>query len=439
MNAEHTHSSLSPIREFIKTESFSGILLMIAAVLALIVANSPLAEFYFQSLETKFTVGLPNANISKPIILWINDGLMAIFFLLIGLEIKRELKYGELSTFQSALLPVIAAFGGAIVPGLIFFGFNMGTEYVDGWAVAIATDIAFAIGVLALLGSRIPLWAKVFLTAVAVVDDLIAVLIIALFYTSKISLLALGVAGVTFVILLAMNLSNVRSIGLYLFFGLILWIAVLKSGVHATIAGVILGFMVPVTPHKNKEKLLQGLQDGVDILRQSFTSSNEELKESAMHVIEENIEKMESPLHKLEHRLHPMVAYFIMPIFAFANAGVALSAEQFSAAFSSTLTLGILFGLFIGKQAGIMLAVFVSEKLGVVTLPNSKNVWTIFYGIALLTGIGFTMSLFISGLAFSDMQSIEYSKVGIFVGSFLSGILGYFFLKFRLKPDATND
>ena len=439
MNAEHTHSSLSPIKEFIKTESFSGILLMIAAVLALIVANSPLAEFYFQSLETKFTIGLPNANISKPILLWINDGLMAIFFLLIGLEIKRELKYGELSTFRSALLPVVAAFGGAIVPGLIFFGFNMGSEYVDGWAVAIATDIAFAIGVLALLGSRIPLWAKVFLTAVAVVDDLIAVLIIALFYTSKISLLALGVAGVTFVILLAMNLWNVRSIGLYLFFGLILWIAVLKSGVHATIAGVILGFMVPVTPHKNKEKLLQGLQNGVDILRQSFTSSNEELKESAMHLIEENIEKMESPLHKLEHRLHPMVAYFIMPIFAFANAGAALSTEQFSAAFSSTLTLGILFGLFIGKQAGIMLAVFISEKLGVVTLPNSKNVWTIFYGIALLTGIGFTMSLFISGLAFFDMQSIEYSKVGIFVGSFLSGIFGYFFLKFRLNPDATND
>jgi len=434
MTTNSAQSPLSPIKEFIKTESFSGILLMVAAVLALIVANSPLAEFYFQSLQTKLTVGLTDANISKPIILWINDGLMAIFFLLIGLEIKRELKYGELSTFQSALLPVIAAFGGAVVPGLIFFGFNMGTEYVDGWAIAIATDIAFAIGVLALLGSRIPIWAKVFLTAVAVVDDLIAVLVIAIFYTSKISVTALGVAGVTLVILLVMNFSNVRSLFLYLFVGLVLWVAVLKSGVHATIAGVVLGFLIPATPHKNKEQLLIKLQNGVNMLRDSFTSSDKEAKETAMHMIEGSVEKMESPLHKLEHKLHPMVAYFIMPVFAFANAGVALSAEQFSAAFSSTLTLGILFGLFAGKQIGIMLSVFVSHKLGVIKLPDSERVWTIFYGIACLTGIGFTMSLFISGLAFSDAQSIEYSKVGIFVGSLFSGLLGYFFLRSRLKP-----
>lgn len=439
MNSNGTSSPLSPIKEFIKTESFSGILLMLAAVLALIVANSPLADFYFQSLQTKLTVGLPDANISKPIILWINDGLMAIFFLLIGLEIKRELKYGELSTFQSALLPVIAAFGGAIVPGLIFYGFNMGTEYVDGWAIAIATDIAFAIGVLALLGSRIPLWAKVFLTAVAVVDDLIAVLVIAVFYTSNISVIALGIAAVTVVILLAMNLTNIRSIGLYLFFGLILWVAVLKSGVHATIAGVVLGFLIPATPHKNKEQLLVKLQQGVDLLKISFTASDKELKETAMHDIEASVEKMESPLHKLEHKLHPLVAYFIMPVFAFANAGVALSAEQFGAAFSSTLTLGILFGLFVGKQVGIMLSVFISSKLGVIKLPDSDRVWTIFYGIACLTGIGFTMSLFISGLAFADAQSIEYSKVGIFVGSLFSGLLGYFFLRTRLKPGVESE
>ena len=439
MNAEHTHTTLSPIREFIKTESFSGILLMIAAVLALIVANSPIADFYFQSLETKFTVGLPNANISKPIILWINDGLMAVFFLLIGLEIKRELKYGELSTFQSALLPAIAAFGGALIPGLIFYWFNMGTEYVDGWAIAIATDIAFAIGVLALLGSRIPLWAKVFLTAVAVVDDLIAVLVIALFYTSNISIVGLTVAGVTFLILLLMNSINVRSISLYLLFGLILWIAVLKSGIHATIAGVVLGLIIPATPSKNKEQLLAGLQNGVDLLRESFTSSDKEMKESALHLIEENVEKMESPLHKLEHRLHPTVAYFIMPIFAFQMQGVVLSAEQFDAAFSSSLTLGILFGLFVGKQAGIMITIYISSKLGIIKLPNTEKVWTIFYGIALLTGIGFTMSLFISGLAFSDAQSIEYSKVGIFVGSLLSGLIGYLFLRYRLSPDTAND
>jgi NhaA family Na+:H+ antiporter len=411
---------------------------MFAAVLALIVANSPLADFYMTSLQTKLTVGLPDANISKPIILWINDGLMAIFFLLIGLEIKRELKYGELSSFQSALLPVIAAMGGAVVPGLIFFGFNMGTEYVDGWAIAIATDIAFAIGVLALLGSIVPLWAKVFLTAVAVVDDLIAVLVIAVFYTSKISMAALGVAGVTLAILIVMNFSNIRSIALYLIVGLVLWVAVLKSGVHATIAGVLLGFLIPATPHKHKNQLLIRMQKGVDMLREAVNDKDKELKETAMHEIEASVEKMESPLHKLEHKLHPLVAYFIMPVFAFANAGVALSAEQFSAAFSSTLTLGILFGLFVGKQVGIMLSVFISSKLGLITLPNSDKVWTIFYGIACLTGIGFTMSLFISGLAFSDAQSIEYSKVGIFVGSLFSGLLGYFFLRSRLSPDPVS-
>ncbi|MBO6534888.1 MAG: Na+/H+ antiporter NhaA [Balneolaceae bacterium] len=438
MSSNGTSSPLSPITEFIKTESFSGLLLMFAAVLALIVANSPLADFYMTSLQTKLTVGLPDANISKPIILWINDGLMAIFFLLIGLEIKRELKYGELSSFQSALLPVIAAMGGAVVPGLIFFGFNMGTEYVDGWAIAIATDIAFAIGVLALLGSRVPLWAKVFLTAVAVVDDLIAVLVIAVFYTSKISMAALGVAGVTLAILIIMNFSNIRSIAFYLIVGLVLWVAVLKSGVHATIAGVLLGFLIPATPHKHKDQLLIRMQKGVDMLREAVNDKDKELKETAMHEIEASVEKMESPLHKLEHKLHPLVAYFIMPVFAFANAGVALSAEQFSAAFSSTLTLGILFGLFVGKQVGIMLSVFISSKLGLITLPNSDKVWTIFYGIACLTGIGFTMSLFISGLAFSDAQSIEYSKVGIFVGSLFSGLLGYFFLRSRLSPNPVN-
>lgn len=434
MAKQTSNKPLSPAMEFIQAESFSGILLMFSAILALIVANSPLADWYIQLFQLKLTVGLEGANISKPLILWINDGLMAIFFLLIGLEIKREIKFGELSTIQKSLLPVIAAFGGAIIPGAIFFGFNVGTEYLDGWAIAIATDIAFAIGVLALLGSRVPVWAKVFLTAVAVVDDLIAVLVIALFYTSKISVMALGVAAVTLVILIVMNFSNIRNMMLYLFFGLILWVAVLKSGVHATIAGVLLGFLIPATSPKKKSVLMDNIEEGVNMFREAQTSEGKEDSQTAMHYIEDNVEKLESPLHKLEHKLHPWVAYFIMPVFAFANAGVALSAEQTAAAFSSTLTLGILFGLFLGKQIGIMGAVWISSKLGIVTLPDSKQVWTIFYGIACLTGIGFTMSLFIGGLAFTDPQFIEYSKVGIFVGSLLSGLLGYFFLKVKLKP-----
>lgn len=427
---------LAPIQEFIKTESFSGILLLLSAVLALIVANSPLADWYVQLFQAKLTIGFEAGNISKPLILWINDGLMAIFFLLIGLEIKREIKYGELSTIQSALLPIIAAFGGALVPGLIFFGFNAGTEFMDGWAIAIATDIAFALGILALLGNRVPVWAKVFLTAVAVVDDLIAVVVIALFYTSKISMTALAVSGGAILVLLIMNRANIRSIALYLFVGLILWVAVLKSGVHATIAGVVLGFMIPASPHKNRERLLDTIEKGVSLFRDSLRTPDKEDDETALHYLEEGIEKLESPLHKLEHKLHPMVAYFIMPVFAFANAGVALSAEQATIAFSSTLTLGIIFGLFLGKQIGIMLSVWISNKLGIVKLPESDKVWTIFYGIACLTGVGFTMSLFIGGLAFTDPQFIEYSKVGIFVGSLLSGLLGYFFLKTRLKPNS---
>lgn len=426
---------LAPLQEFIKTESFSGILLLVSAVLALIIANSPLADWYTQLFQAKLTIGFEGGNISKPLILWINDGLMAIFFLLIGLEIKREIIYGELSTLQSALLPVIAAFGGAIVPGLIFFGFNAGTDFMDGWAIAIATDIAFALGILALLGTRVPVWAKVFLTAVAVVDDLIAVLIIAVFYTSKISVLALGIAGVTIIVLIIMNWANVRSIALYLLVGLVLWIAVLKSGVHATVAGVVLGFMIPATSFKNKEGLLGNIEKGVTLLKTSFSNQDKEDEETAMHYIEDSIEKLESPLHKLEHKLHPMVAYFIMPVFAFANAGVALSAEQATVAFSSTLTLGIIFGLFLGKQIGIMSSVWISSKLGIVKLPDSDKIWTIFYGIACLTGVGFTMSLFIGGLAFTNQEFIEYSKVGIFIGSLLSGLLGYFFLKIKLKPN----
>lgn len=434
MNRSNSTSPLAPLQEFMKTESFSGVLLLFSAILALIVANSPLSGLYIDLFQTKLTVGFQDANISKPLILWVNDGLMAIFFLLIGLEIKRELKYGELSTLQTALLPVIAAFGGAAVPGLIFFGFNAGTEFLDGWAIAIATDIAFALGVLALLGSRVPIWAKVFLTAVAVVDDLIAVVVIALFYTSKISVMALGVAGATIVVLLIMNLTNIRSLVAYLLVGTVLWVAVLKSGVHATIAGVVLGFLIPATPHKDRLGLLGQIDKGVNMLKKAFTTENKEDEETAMHYIEDNVEKLESPLHKLEHKLHPMVAYFIMPVFAFANAGVALSAESAVAAFSSTLTLGILFGLFFGKQIGIMLSVWLSGKLGIVKLPESDKVWTIFYGISCLTGIGFTMSLFIGGLSFTDPQLIEYSKVGIFAASLLSGLLGYFFLKAKLKP-----
>jgi NhaA family Na+:H+ antiporter len=425
---------LTPIQEFIKTESASGVMLIISTLLALAVANSPLAGSYMSFFETYVTVGAGSFEISKPLILWINDGLMAIFFLLIGLEIKRELLYGELSTKRDAMLPIAAAFGGALIPGLIFVFINSGTAYVDGWAIAIATDIAFAVGILALLGSNVPTWAKVLLTATAVVDDLIAVVVIALFYTAELSVGALLVGAAAFVILLLMNRAGVMRLAPYLIIGLIMWVAILKSGVHATIAGVLLGFVIPAIRKNHKDETLKKAADEADELNSILLGEANEQRESAFHYLEEIIESMESPLHKLEHRLHPWVSFAIIPIFAFANAGVALEASALSNAFGSTLTWGIIVGLFVGKQVGIFGATALLFKLGLTNIPNAKGTYRILYGLGCLSGIGFTMSLFITGLAFTDPMWIEFSKVGILLGSLVSGIFGYLILSTAPKP-----
>lgn len=420
---------ITPIKEFIRTESSSGIILLGTTILALIIANSPWAPGYFSLLESHVTVGIPGLTIDKPLLLWINDGLMAIFFLLIGLEIKREMKYGELSDFRSALIPLVAAFGGALVPGIIFFYFNAGTEFADGWAIAIATDIAFAIGILTLLGSRVPVWAKVFLTAVAVVDDLIAIVVIALFYTANIKITALMVAGVCLVILIVMNQLDVRRLGLYMIVGLVLWVAVLKSGVHATIAGVVLGLCIPATRRKGLDFILEQAETAVQLFRDSLKEEKGEERETALNYMDEVVEESESPLHRLEHDLHPWVAYVIIPIFAFANAGVAINGELMNEAFASTLTWGIILGLFVGKQVGIFLAFYIMKFIGMSTFPEKKRTWKIVYGLACLSGVGFTMSLFIGGLSFDVEIYLEYAKIGIIIGSLLSGILGYTILR----------
>ena len=432
---------LTPIQSFFKTESASGIILMITTALALIVANSPLSDWYFNFFKQYLSIEAFGLEINKPLILWINDGLMAVFFLLIGLEIKRELLYGELSDKKAAAMPIIAAFGGAIVPGLIFFFFNRGTDFVDGWAIAIATDIAFAIGILTLLGSKVPVWAKVFLTAVAVVDDLIAVLVIAVFYTSTIQTTALIIAGVSFIALLALNFGNVNRISAYLIIGAIMWVAFLKSGVHATIAGVLLGLTLPARLPSNVNELADTLEQAGNRFKEFVATRTDEHRTSAIHYMDEVISKTEPALYRLEHKLHPWVAFAIIPIFAFANAGLAINGSIISAALSSPLTWGIILGLFLGKQAGIFLSVNLMRKLGLDIFPTHKGTQLILYGLACLSGVGFTMSLFIAGLSFSDATLLEYTKVGIILGSFLSGFVGFLVLKVGISkiPSTENN
>ena len=406
-------------------------MLLLATIAALIIANSPLNEFYEYLLELEISIGFSSLMIEHSVHEWINDGLMAIFFLLVGLEIKRELKYGELSTFQSALLPVVAAVSGAAVPALIFWGFNGGTDLMNGWAIPMATDIAFVIGVLAVLGSRVPVWAKVFVTAVAVVDDLIAVLVIAFFYTERISMGALAIAGICLLVLLLFSYSRVNKLLPYLLVGVVMWVAVLKSGVHSTIAGVMLGFAIPAARGWSLDRLKEYAQEGFDLFKQAADENLSVTREQALHHMDETVSHAQSPLHRLEHKLHNAVYFVIMPLFAFANAGVIFEPEMIGQAFASTLTWGVALGLLLGKQVGIFGATWLLTKLGFSELAPNRETWKVVYGVALLSGIGFTMALFIANLSFADATLLEFSKVGILLGSLVSGVLGYYVLSLK--------
>lgn len=431
------HEPRSPLKEFLDSESAGGVLLIIMTVLALIIANSPLVSYYNTILNTKLTLGVSSLVIDKPLILWINDGLMAIFFLLIGLEIKRELVAGELSSVKKALLPVTAAIGGAVVPAAIYLGINAGTDYEPGWGIVMATDIAFAVGVMALVGKNVPTWAKIFLLALAVVDDMIAVLVIAIFYTASINMTALLVAAISAIVLAVMAYFRVYKLALYLFVGFILWFAFLKSGVHATIAGVILGFLIPLKRNMTQDETIEQTSTGLNLLKKAKEEESKkekkETNESALNYLSEVVEKGESPLHRLEHTLHPWVAFFIMPVFAFANAGISLDPDSLIEAFSSPLTIAIILGLFIGKQIGVFGLSYILTIFNISGLENTPKTRKILHAVSLLAGIGFTMSLFISGLAFTDAAILERSKVGILAVSLVSGILGYFMLKSAVK------
>lgn len=383
------------IVQFFKTESAGGILLFLAAILAIVCANTALVSYYEMLLSTPVEVRIGALQIAKPLLLWINDGLMAVFFFLVGLELKRELIEGELSDKRNIILPGVGAIGGMLVPALVYIYFNADNEAaMSGWAIPAATDIAFALGVLTLLGSRVPVALKVFLTSLAIFDDIGAILIIAFFYTSKISITALIVVALCIPVLTYLNKKNVVSYSPYIFIGIIMWIATLKSGVHATLAGVLLAMFIPMRSKENP----------------SF-----------------------SPVKELEHDLHSVVAFFVLPVFAFANAGLNLTGvgvEQLL----HPVPVGIAAGLFIGKQIGIFGLCWLAVKAGLAQLPKGMS-WASLYGTAALCGIGFTMSLFIGSLAFEEtgVDLIFDERLGIIVGSILSGIVGYLVLNKSLK------
>ncbi|WP_440998568.1 Na+/H+ antiporter NhaA [Fodinibius sp. SL11] len=417
------------IQNFFRKDSAAGIMLILATLAALLVANSPISGLYHHFMELHISLGISSLSIDHSVHEWINDGLMAIFFLLVGLEIKRELKYGELSSVQSALLPVIAAFSGAALPALIFWALNGGSPYMNGWAIPMATDIAFVIGIMAVLGSKVPIWAKVFVTTIAVVDDLIAVMVIAIFYTEQISMFALGIAAVCLVILLMLNYGKVNKLSPYLIIGFIMWWAVLESGVHATIAGVVLGFTIPTARGWSVERLKEYAREGFELFQQAADHNLPVTKDQALHHMDATMHQAESPLHRLEHKLHTPVYFVIMPLFAFSNAGLVFDPQIIGDAFASTLTWGIILGLFFGKQIGIFSATWIMTKLNFSQLADNKETWKVVYGLALLGGIGFTMSLFIANLSFDNQLLLEYSKVGILTGSIISGTAGYLLLK----------
>ena len=389
------------ITEFLKLESASGIILVGAAVLAMLLANSPLAHYYALFIDTPVEIRIGALQIAKPLLLWINDGLMAVFFFLIGLELKREVLEGELSDLKKVVLPGLGALGGMVVPAAVYLAFNLDDPVaVKGWAIPAATDIAFALGVLTLLGSRVPSSLKIFVTSMAIFDDIGAILVIAFFYTSELSIFAFLIAGICILVLWYLNYRGVTERSVYLVVGIVMWIAMLKSGIHATLAGIVLAMFIPMSSKHNKDV---------------------------------------SPLKEFEHDLHAAVAFIILPVFAFANSGISLSGVGIDQ-LTHGVTMGIVFGLLIGKQVGIFTCCWIGIQLKIASMPKGMS-WLSLYGTAILCGIGFTMSLFIGSLAFEEtgVNLLFDERMGIIIGSILSGILGYLVLRNSLsKPKSTS-
>jgi len=404
---------------------------MLCAVAALVWVNTPWVSLYDSLWHAKLSIGLASYTLDHDLHFWVNDGLMAIFFFVVGLEIKRQLLVGELASVRQAALPILAALGGVIVPALIYTAMNFGGAGSAGWGIPMATDIAFVIGVMALLGDRVPLGLRVFLTALAIVDDIAAVLVIAFFYTAQIEWAGVGVAALCVFLLIAANRAGVRHALPYVLLGIVLWLAVLHSGVHATIAGVVLAMTIPSRTELNADEFLQRCRG---ILRHFESCADKEKgvmddeeQQVAIDALEDTCEKAQPPLYRLEEALHPWVTFVIMPVFALGNAGVVLSGK-IGEQLSEPIALGVALGLLLGKPIGIGLAAWLAVKSGIAALPSGVS-WKHIHGAAWLAGIGFTMSLFIAALAFPSRELLALAKMGVLAGSFLAGTIGYVILR----------
>jgi NhaA family Na+:H+ antiporter len=429
---------LTPLEDFIHRQTTSAILLMLCAVVALYLANSHWNEAYHHLVEMPFTIGFPDFSLTMSLHHWINDGLMALFFFVVGLELKREILVGELADPKQALLPIIAAVGGMLVPALIYIGINPEGHTLNGWGIPMATDIAFALGTLALLGDRIPKSLLTFLVALAIVDDLGAVLVIALFYTESLDWTALAAVFIIFGCLTSLNLGGIRQPLPYILFGILLWLAMLKSGVHATLAGIFLAFSIPMRPKYDPNRFLSYANKMVAQIQEAYNKEkniirNEEMR-SRLSALSEGVHLVQAPAQVLEHKMHLPSAYLIVPIFSLANAGIPIDWASMGSIITNPVASGIVGGLVLGKLIGVAGFTWVAVKLGLSQLPQGLNFRHI-VGVGLMAGIGFTMSIFVAELGFANhTEDLLMAKTGILFASLVSGLSGYLWLFFLKKP-----
>ncbi|MCI0868339.1 MAG: Na+/H+ antiporter NhaA [Chloroflexi bacterium] len=435
----HIDRLMSPFQRFAAEEASGGILLLACTVAALIWANSVFEHNYEGIWDTRLTIGFRNFLVDEPVHFWINDALMAVFFFVVGLEIKRSVLLGELASFRQAALPVVAAIGGMVVPAGFYLALNAGGEGADGWAIPMSTDIAFSLGVVALLGSRVPMSLKVFLTAFAIVDDIGAVVVIAIFFTESISWVNLAVGGGLLGALVLMNIIGLRNPVVYGIVGVVVWVSFFKSGIHPTVAGILIAMTIPLKVRINPEQFVargralldEFARDGDSGPRRGDLALTTVRQSSALEELEIAAREVESPLQRLEHSLHPIVAFAIMPLFALSNAGVLLGSDIIGL-LTTPVSLGIMLGLVIGKPLGIGIFTWLAVKSGLAYLPEGVT-WRHILGAAWLGGIGFTMSIFVTGLAFTDATLITDAKLGILVASIVAGVAGYLMLRSSTK------
>ena len=421
---------ISPFVRFANITAASGIVLMLSTLAALVWANSPWEQSYHALWNKEISVGIGHLVLSETRRQWIDDGLMSIFFFLVGLEIKREVLIGELSSLRQAAFPLIAAIGGTVIPAIIYFLITKGSDAEKGWGVPMATDIAFALGVLAMLGNRVPLSLKVFVTALAIVDDILAVLVIAAFYGHELQILSLAIGLVGISVAIAINLLGVRQPVIYAIVGFVVWTAVLKSGVHATIAGVLVAFTIPARTYMDRDSFIRRCRWVLEAFEKAPENSLE--AHAAVHTLEAKCKLIEPPLHRIEHYLQPWVNFLIMPLFAFANAGVRIVGNV-SSAITDPVSVGVALGLFVGKPLGICVFAWLSAKTGLATPPAELS-WRSILGASWLCGIGFTMSLFMATQAFGEGALLDMAKIGTLGASLLAGVVGSLLLVKRSLP-----